>query len=41
MSNVITTEKTNSEGVATFEKLELGIYYIKEAKQINGTNNIK
>lgn len=36
MSNVITTEKTNSEGVATFEKLELGIYYIQEAKQVDG-----
>ena len=36
MSNVITTEKTNSEGIATFEQLELGIYYIQEARQVDG-----
>ena len=36
MNNIITTEKTNSEGIATFDNLELGTYYIQEAKQING-----
>ena len=36
MSNVITTEKTNEEGIATFNELELGTYYIQEAKQVDG-----
>ena len=36
MRDIITTEKTNSEGVATFENLEIGTYYIQEAKQISG-----
>lgn len=36
MSEVIITEKTNNEGIATFKELELGTYYIQEAKQING-----
>ncbi len=36
MSNIISTEKTNDEGIATFGELELGIYYIQEAKQIDG-----
>lgn len=36
MSNVISTEKTNSEGIATFSELELGIYFIQEAKQVDG-----
>lgn len=36
MSNIITTEKTNAEGIATFSELELGTYYIQEAKQVDG-----
>lgn len=36
MSKIITTEKTNSEGIATFADLELGTYYIQEAKQVDG-----
>lgn len=36
MSNIITTEKTNAEGIATFNDLELGTYYIQEAKQVDG-----
>lgn len=36
MKNVITTVKTNTEGIAIFNDLELGTYYIQEAKQING-----
>lgn len=36
MREVITTEKTNPEGIATFENLELGTYYIQEAKQVDG-----
>ena len=36
MSNIIATEKTNNEGIAIFEDLELGIYYIQESKQIDG-----
>ena len=36
MSNILTTEKTNSEGIATFADLELGIYYIQEAQQVDG-----
>ena len=36
MSKIITTEKTNNEGIATFKDLELGTYYIQEKKQIDG-----
>ena len=36
MSEIITTEKTNSEGIAIFENLELGTYYIQEKLQVNG-----
>ena len=36
MSNIITTEKTNNEGIATFTELELGKYYIQEKEQVNG-----
>ena len=36
MRNIIATEKTNNEGIATFTNLELGTYYIQEAKQVNG-----
>ena len=36
MKNIITTEKTNNEGIATFTDLELGTYYIQEKAQVNG-----
>ncbi len=36
MSNIVATEKTNNEGIATFTELELGKYYIQEKEQING-----
>ena len=36
MSNIITTEKTDAEGIATFSELELGTYYIQEDKQVDG-----
>lgn len=36
MKDVISTVKTNADGMATFEDLELGTYYIQEAKQVNG-----
>ncbi len=36
MKDIIDTVKTDKEGIATFEELELGTYYIQEAKQING-----
>ena len=36
MKDIIATEKTNSDGIAIFEKLELGTYYIQEKMQING-----
>lgn len=36
MSNIIKTEKTNENGIATFNDLELGIYYVQEAKQVDG-----
>ena len=36
MKDVITTSKTNNEGIAIFENLELGTYYIQEAEQIEG-----
>lgn len=36
MSDIIATEKTNNEGIAIFEELELGKYYIQEKMQVNG-----
>ena len=36
MSEIIATEKTNNEGIAIFENLELGTYYIQEKMQVNG-----
>ena len=36
MSDIIATEKTNKEGIAVFEELELGKYYIQEKIQVNG-----
>ena len=36
MSNVITTSKTNDDGIAVFNNLELGKYYIQESKQLDG-----
>lgn len=36
MKDIIDTEKTNSDGIAIFEELELGTYYIQEKMQING-----
>lgn len=36
MKDVITTAETNENGVATFSELELGVYYIREAEQVNG-----
>lgn len=36
MSEIIKTVKTNDKGFAIFEELELGTYYIQEAKQIDG-----
>jgi len=36
MKKIITTEKTNNEGIATFSELELGTYYIHEKEQVNG-----
>jgi len=36
MSNIIKTVKTNNKGIAVFEKLELGTYYIQEKEQVNG-----
>ena len=36
MSDIITTVKTNSEGIAIFEELELGTYFVQEAKQVEG-----
>lgn len=36
MKDIIATEKTNSEGIATFKELELGIYYIQEKIQVDG-----
>lgn len=35
MSEIIKTVKTDAKGIATFDDLELGIYYIQEAKQID------
>lgn len=36
ISEIIQTAKTNEEGIASFRDLELGTYYIQEAKQIDG-----
>ena len=36
MSKVITTVKTNREGIAIFEDLVLGTYYIQESRQVDG-----
>lgn len=36
MSDVIRSVKTDKDGVATFGELELGTYYIQEAKQVDG-----
>ena len=36
MKDVISTSKTNTDGIAMFEDLELGTYYIQEAKQVDG-----
>lgn len=36
MSNIIATAKTNSDGIAIFEGLELGKYYVQEEKQVDG-----
>lgn len=35
MSEVFRTVKTNDKGIATFENLELGTFYIQEAKQVD------
>jgi len=36
MSDIISTVKTNSEGIAIFEGLELGRYFVQEEKQVEG-----
>lgn len=36
MSDIIATVKTNSEGIAIFEGLELGRYFVQEEKQVDG-----
>lgn len=36
MSEVIQSSKTDEKGIASFKDLELGTYYIQEAKQIDG-----
>lgn len=36
MSEIIQTVKTDDNGIATFDDLELGVYYIQEAKQVDG-----
>lgn len=36
MSDVISTAKTDESGTAKFNEMEIGKYYIKEAKQIDG-----
>lgn len=36
MKDVIATSKTNADSIAIFEDLELGTYYIQEAKQVDG-----
>ena len=36
MSEILSTAKTDKDGIARFNDLELGTYYIKEAKQVDG-----
>ena len=36
MKNIISTQKTNEDGIAIFTDLELGTYYIQEAEQVDG-----
>ena len=36
MSEVIQSSKTDEKGIASFKDLELGTYYIQEAKQVDG-----
>ena len=36
MSEIIETVETDDNGIATFHNLELGVYYIQEAEQIDG-----
>ena len=36
MSELLSTAKTNEQGIVTFDELELGTYYIQEAKQVDG-----
>ena len=36
MSEVIQSSKTEEKGIASFKDLELGTYYIQEAKQVDG-----
>lgn len=36
MSDIITTVKTDENGIARFEDMEIGEYYIQEAKQVDG-----
>lgn len=36
MSEIIETVETDDNGIATFHNLELGVYYIQEAQQIDG-----
>lgn len=43
MSKIIKTIKTNEQGIAILDNVEIGKYYIQEAKQVNGyisNNNI-
>ena len=36
MKDIISTVATDENGVATFDNLELGVYYVREAKQVDG-----
>ena len=36
MKDILFTSKTDENGIATFENLELGKYFIQEAKQLDG-----
>lgn len=36
MKDILSTVKTDENGIASFENLELGKYYIQEAKQLDG-----
>lgn len=36
MKNIIATVKTGDDGIARFENLEVGIYYIQEVKTVDG-----